>query len=157
MSYCSRLQGLDQEVQTTTSLLHRHEQRGRECAANNDGVLVGAEGFDPIHTCQDEEDCRKAIGTEVGCSRHLVPAIKSGGNAGGFDMPFSLCPGWQLADEGGRGWGRISQPSRAVEDSRNLVILFLGATCDLFDQGDPKPGVEAEPHVREAGLGRHAE
>ena len=89
---------------TTTSLLHRHEQRGRECAAKNDGVLVGAEGFDPIHTCQDEEDCGKAIGTEVGCSHHLVPAIKSGSNAGGFDMPFSLCPGWQLADEGGRGW-----------------------------------------------------
>ena len=58
----------------------------------------------PIHTCQVEEDCGKAIGTEVGCSHHLVPAIKSGGNAGGFDMPFSLCPGWQLADEGGRGW-----------------------------------------------------
>ena len=89
---------------TTTSLLHRHEQRGRECAANNDGVLVGAERFDPIHTCQVEEDCGKAIGTEVGCSRHLVPAIKSGGNADGFDMPFSLCPGWRLADGGGRGW-----------------------------------------------------
>jgi len=34
---------------TTTLLLHRHEQRGRECAANNDGVLVGAERFPDPH------------------------------------------------------------------------------------------------------------
>jgi len=53
--------------------------------------------------------------------------------------------------------GRVSQPSRAVEDSRNLVILFLGATRDLSDQGDSKPGVRAEPHVSEAGRGSHAE
>jgi hypothetical protein len=55
------------------------------------------------------------------------------------------------------GAGRISQPSRAVEDSRSLVILFLGVRCDLFDQGDPKPGVEADAHVTQTGLGRHVE
>jgi len=66
----------------------------------------------------------------------------------------ALAGGSQTAEVGA---GRISQPSRAVEDSRSLVILFLGVRCDLFDQGDPKPGVEADAHVTQTGLGRHVE
>lgn len=106
-------------------------------------------------TTQVEEDCGKAIGTEVRCSliwsRRSSPVVML---AASICRSVSALAGSLQTREVVA--GRVSQPSRAVEDRRNFAILFLGATRDLLDQGEPKPGMEADRRVQEAGLGRHA-